>query len=137
MLNLVATTVFLSESTYQVSAVTYLLGFSVMMIWVAFIKYFDYSSEYSFVPRTLSTSVPVTLRTLGGILPVYIGVAFLGMCIWWESYRFSEFNIALFSLYAIMNGDMVWDTYHDISGLNFIMACLYMYVYVFFAVAIV
>ena len=70
-----------------------------------------------------------------GILPIYIGYAFFGLSMFSNSFRFNNFPQSLFTLYAMMNGDSLWDTYYDLSGINFLVSCVYLYTFIFFAIA--
>lgn len=47
------------------------------------------------------------------MIPLFIGYAFLGMAIFWESRRFENFSVSCYTLFALMHGDMIWDTYND------------------------
>ncbi len=127
--------VFIFKISVEVSVNELILGLSCMLTWVSLIRYLDHSYDYSFVPRTLGEAVPVILKTMAGILPLFLGFAFLGIALFWESQRFKSFHYSLFTLYAMMNGDMLWDTYHDISAIHFIIANIFLYCFIFFAIA--
>ena len=42
----------------------------------------------------------------------------------------------MFTLFAMMNGDMVWDTMNDITYYQFLLGFLFMYFYVFFSICV-
>lgn len=86
-----------------------LLGFGCMLTWISFSRYIENATEYSFVNRTMKAALPIVMRTMIGILPFFIGFAFLGLCLFWESSRFSCTSNALFTLFAMMNGDAISD----------------------------
>ena len=64
-----------------------------------------------------------------------MGCALLGLCCFSDSYRFSTLDISIFTLYAMMNGDMIWDTYADLSYFSLIFSFIYLICFVFFAIS--
>jgi len=58
-----------------------------------------------FVLATLRNAFPVILRTIAGVLPIYIGFTLLGTMIFSDSKRFSNFGNSFYNLFAVMNGD--------------------------------
>ena len=59
------------------------------------------------------------------------------MSIFFESYRFSNVNLTMFTLFAIMNGDMVFDTYNDVNKLVIVIGQIYMYTYTLFFICVI
>ena len=57
-------------------------------------------------------------RAIVSVIPVFIGYVFLGMAIFWESRRFATFNVSFYTLFALMFGDMIWDTYNDLIQIH-------------------
>jgi hypothetical protein len=82
----------------------------------------------------MGASFPLVMRAMVGIFPFFIGFAFLGMCLFWESQRFSSSSDSMFTLFAMMNGDSLIDIYSDLGTTKFLLASLYMYFFVFFSI---
>ena len=80
----------------------------------------DFGKEYSILGKTLSLSMPNVLRTLISSVPVIVGYTFLGLCLFWRSNRFSSASGSLVTLYALMFGDMVYDTFYDVNSIHYI-----------------
>ena len=59
-----------------------------MFAYFGLVQYLDYSAKYSFILKTLSHSVPVLIRTVVGILPIYIAVVLLATSLFSLSARF-------------------------------------------------
>ena len=93
-----------------------LIGFGCMMSWIGLIRYMESSENYSILSKTLSLAMPKVLRTLVMIIPVLLGYTFLGVCLFSHSLRFGSTASALFALYTLMCGDMIYLTYYDISS---------------------
>ena len=62
---------------------------------------------------SFSKAGPFVFRALVSVIPLFIGFAFLGMAVFWESRRFGNFGVSCYTLFALMHGDMIWDTYND------------------------
>ena len=90
-----------------------LIGLGCMLAWINLIRYMD-TGKYSIFEKTLTLSMPNVLRTLISALPILMGYTFLGLALFWESNRFNSAAGSLFTLYALMNGDMVYDTSVDL-----------------------
>ena len=63
------------------------------------------------------------------IVPVFIGFSFLGMCLFWKSHNFSTPGETLFTLFSMMYGDVIRETFTDISFEKYLAANLFMYTY--------
>jgi|TARA_B110000285_G_C15092588_1_gene599976 hypothetical protein len=71
---------------------------------------------------SFSKSAPFVARALISMIPLFIGYAFLGMAIFWESRRFGDFSVSCYTLFALMHGDMIWDTYNDMIQIDSVLA---------------
>jgi hypothetical protein len=117
------TNIFQSEQYFVVSMTSELpIGIGCMFAWIGLIKYMESTKEYSILGRTISLSLPHVARTMLSSLPLLCGYAFLGVAIFWRSNRFSSASGSLFTLYALMNGDMVYDSFNDIKHINYLFA---------------
>lgn len=105
-----------------------------MFAWVNLLQYFEYNKSMRFVLATIRNSSPVIMRTIVGVLPVYIGFTLLGLMVFSDSKRFSNFGDAFYNLFAIMNGDEIYSVFRDIDQINFLFACIYVYMYIAFSV---
>ena len=85
----------------------------------------------------MEASMPIVMRAMVGILPFFIGFALLGLCLFWESHRFSSASSSMFTLFALMNGDSITEVYHDISYWKFLLANFYCYFFVFISACVI
>ena len=75
------------------------------------------------------------IRSIIGISPFFIGFAILGQCLFWElEKRFDSFSYAVFSLFAMMNGDNLVPIHEEMVYLDMIKGNLYCFSYVSFSV---
>lgn len=78
----------------------------------------------------LKITVPRVSQFLLGVLPVFFGYALLGMiCFGDVTDRFGSVTETLRSLFAVVNGDIIYDTFNAIefSGIG---GQVYLYVYI-------
>lgn len=113
------------------------MGLGCMFAWLGLIKYMETSKEYSILGRTLQISLPNVMRTLISTIPVLIGYTFLGLCLFWRSNRFSSASGSLVTLYALMFGDMVYDSFYDLNYIHYIYAQIYLYTFLFFSICVI
>ena len=107
------------------------------MAWIGLVRYMETSKEYSILGRTLSLAMPNVMKTLISTLPVLLGYTFLGVSLFWSSNRFSTATGCLTTLYALMFGDMVYDTFYDLSLTHFFSSQVYLYSFVFFSICVI
>jgi hypothetical protein len=113
------------------------LGLGCMLAWWTMLRYLLKTQAYKSMLASFIKSAPYVGRALISMIPLFIGYAFLGMAIFWESRRFSDFTVSCYTLFALMHGDMIWDTYNDLIQIDSIMAQLYLYSYIFISICVI
>lgn len=96
---------FLFRGNFGLHISDYLSGFSCMFAFISLVQYLDYSAKYSFILKTLSYAVPVLVRTMVGILPIFIGACLLAISLFSSSWRFHSASYAAMNLYSAIAGD--------------------------------
>lgn len=114
-----------------------ILGLGAMLTWFSLLKFYQNLKGYNIIANTIENACEIVFKALTGIMPIFIGYGMLGTCIFWRSHRFSSFSTTMFSLFAVMNGDMIFDAWHDIDTVDFLLAQLYLYTFIFFAILVV
>lgn len=114
-----------------------LIGLGCMSAWVGLVRYMETSTEYSILGRTLYLAMPNVLKTMISIMPVLMGYTFLGVALFYQSNRFSSATGCLTTLYALMFGDMVYETFHDLSATHYLYAQVYLYSFIFFSICVI
>jgi hypothetical protein len=130
-LQISASILYLANRNQNYNAIKLLFGIGCMITWVNITRYFKYSPTYFVIYKTLERSLPLVIKYMVGILPIYIGCALLGASLFWKSGRFENFGRSLYTLFAIINGDMIFDTYHDLSSIMTFIGQLYVYAFCF------
>ena len=93
-----------------------------MLAWINITRYIEYYRESAVFIHTLGRSMPYVWRFLLGVFPLFMGYMFLGLALFWDSKRFTTPSGAMFTLFAVLNGDMVYDTYNDLHLIDFVLA---------------
>ncbi len=128
---------FEEAETVSDNSVEMLIGLGCMFAWIGLIRYMDTSRNYSDLAKTLQYAMPNVLKTLISALPILLGYTFLGLALFWKSNRFSSATGCLTTLYALMFGDMVYDTFHDLGQTNYLSSKIYLYSFVFISVCVI
>jgi hypothetical protein len=114
-----------------------ILGFGAFITWISLMKFYQNVKGYNIVANTLENSFEIVFKSLTGVMPIFIGYGVLGTSIFWRSHRFTDFSTSMFSLFAVMNGDMIFDAWHDIDTIDYLLAQLYLYSFIFFSICVV
>lgn len=81
--------------------------------------------------------MPYVWRFLLGVFPLFMGYMFLGLALFWDSKRFTTPSGAMFTLFAVLNGDMVYDTYNDLHLIDFVLSQIYLYSFIILFINVV
>uniref|UniRef100_A0A7S3NE95 Polycystin cation channel PKD1/PKD2 domain-containing protein n=1 Tax=Euplotes harpa TaxID=151035 RepID=A0A7S3NE95_9SPIT len=112
-------------------------GFGTMLTWISLINYYQNVKGFNIITNTIENSSVIIFKAIAGIMPVFIGYGLIGTCIFWRSHRFNTMSTSLFSLFSVMNGDMIFDCWHDIDTVDFLLAQLYLYTFIGFSICVV
>ena len=89
-----------------------MLGLGCALNWISVTRYFSHSRQYSLITRTLQVAIPMNIKIMIGILPIFIGYILLGMSIFWAYVsHFSCFSDTAYCLFCMMNGDSILNTF--------------------------
>ena len=108
-----------------------------MLAWWVMLRYLSKTQAYKAMLASFYKAAPFVARALISMIPLFIGYAFLGMAIFWESRRFADFSVSCYTLFALMHGDMIWDTYNDMIQIDSLLAQLYLYSYIFVSICVI
>lgn len=112
------------------------VGIGTFLCWVSITKYIEHSSTISFFSRTIQHAGPNVIRHAINMLPFFIGFGMLGMAIFWPTFRFRDPSIAYFSLFCIMLGDEISNTFQEVMQFDMMFGALFMFGWVFFSMSV-
>lgn len=127
---------FLARNIVPFDAQTFFVGLGAFLCWVSIMKYIEHAQEYSYFSRTIAHAGPDVIRNLVNVIPFFLGFAFLGMSVFWQGYRFRNPSIAFFSLFCIMLGDEISNTFNETMQIDYLFGAIYMFCFVFFSMQV-
>ena len=71
-----------------------------------------------------------------GILPLWFGVTFLMTTYLYESYHFYSIETSFFTLFYVMHGDTMFDTYYGIQQIS-VVGVLWAYLWITFSIFVI
>jgi len=93
-------------------------------------KYLQYSPDYYVLPNTMAHAGKSIFIVFVSSLPIIIGLSFFCMTCFGSSWRFSSFQKSVIMLWSLMNGDELQNVYQEISSMNFVVAVIFMYTWI-------
>ena len=107
--------------TYKTKGVMdILVGFSCWFAWLNLLRYLEYNKDIHLLTNIMRNSGPQILRFMIGFLPIFFGYVFLGVCLFWRYTKFESVNEAIITLFSLVMGDMVNETFTDVVGVGII-----------------
>jgi len=105
------------------------VGFSCFLTWLNMCQYFESFPGYYMAFHTLGISAGRVLRFLCSVGPLFIGFVLLGVCLFWRSSFFESPGAAAASLFSLMNGDMIHDSFEEVYGIGGLVAHFFLYAF--------
>jgi hypothetical protein len=105
------------------------IGFGCMFAFINIARYIEYSESYAILYTTLRGAMPNVMRYLIGVMPIFLGFVFFGLCVFWKSERFTSPSDVMIILFALAQGDSVFDTFKDLQGFSFFIGQVYLYLF--------
>ena len=102
-----------------------LVGLGCFFSYIIIVRYIQFHSDFSIFYEVVSKSFPIVMRYLGGVFPIFMGYLFFGLCVFWQSERFSTVSRSMYTLFALIQGDAVWDTFMDLKGRSYMIGQVY------------
>ncbi len=112
------------------------VGLGCALCWVTITKYIEHSPSLSVFSRTIEHAGPNIIRHGINMIPFFIGFAMLGLAVFWPTFRFRAPNIAFFSLFCIMLGDEISNTFQEVMQFDMMFGALFMFAWVFFSMSV-
>lgn len=85
-----------------------IIGFGCFFAWVGLVRFINHKS----VSYTIVNTVERSGKTIGfyiiGVVPIFMGYAFLGMCYFWQTGIYYSTPMSMIANYALVNGDSVY-----------------------------
>ena len=128
---------FILSPYFSQSQMELLIGLGCAINWIAVAKYFALSRSYSIITRTLRVAIPINIKIMLGILPIFIGYCLLAMSLFWNNVEFfNNFSNTAYLFFSMMNGDSILVTFHNTTAKYPVLGQLMTYSFVFMAICV-
>ena len=112
-------------------SVKLLSGSGCALIWFSLLRYFEHNKGFYILVATLKRGVPRVARFMVGVMPMMLGYAFFGMvCFGSYSDRFESFSASMITLFAVLNGDVIRETFLNLADKSPYVSQIYMYTFI-------
>lgn len=103
------------------------VGFSCFLTWINVIQYFESFPGYFIAFNTMSRSLFKIMQYLVSVAPLFFAFVLLGVCLFFQSPKFSSPLASTAMLFSLMNGDSVADIFVEVQSIGGWVAQLYVY----------
>eukprot|EP00750_Incisomonas_marina_P015289 INCI18134.3.p1 GENE.INCI18134.3~~INCI18134.3.p1 ORF type:complete len:678 (-),score=116.26 INCI18134.3:2052-4085(-) len=109
----------------------YLDSIGIALLYIQVLHYFEHKHEYFQLIATLQIGIPRVLKFLVGVAPLLLAYNFVGM-IFFANYSpfFANFGAGMITLFAVMNGDEVADSFDQMTTASPVMSQIFWYTYI-------
>jgi len=123
-------------SSIPLDSISLFVGLGCALSWISTEKYIEHSPRLSFFSRTIQHAAPNIMRHAINMMPFFIGFGMLGMAVFWPTYRFRSPFVAYFSLFSIMLGDEISNSFMEIIQFDPLFGPVFMFCWVFLSMSV-
>ena len=113
------------------------IGFGVFLCYLSMGKYIDYSQNYGFFYQTFINTLPDFIPSVISIIPIFNSFIFLGLCLFWNSERFTNISDIIKALVSVTLGDSIYDIITDITEKSNFFGQIYGYIFTILFIIVV
>jgi len=98
---------------------------------VGLVRFLDYDRRFFVVVLTLRKALPRVARLLVGVLPLFLAFALLGVALFGADVDdFRSLGQSCITLFAVLNGDVIRDTFTALTQVHNVAGQVYLYIFV-------
>ncbi|GMH56905.1 hypothetical protein TrRE_jg2546 [Triparma retinervis] len=106
-------------------------GFGCMLLWLSLTQFYRHNKQYYSFILTMQHAIPLLLPFLVGVIPVFVGYAMFGVSYFGsQSALFALPSDAFVTLFSLLNGDVIYQTFTSIWQPNQIIVNVYLYTFI-------
>ena len=123
-------------SSIPLDSISLFVGLGCALSWISTSKYIEHSPKLSFFSRTIQHAAPNIMRHAINMLPFFIGFGMLAMAVFWPTYRFRSPFVTYFSLFSIMLGDEISNSFMETIQFDPLFGPVFMFCWVFLSMSV-
>ncbi|CAK4075261.1 unnamed protein product [Aphanomyces euteiches] len=102
-----------------------------LLLWATFVGYLEHNQRFYSIVLTLRGSIPKVMSFLVGVSPIFFGYAIFGSIVFgYRVDRFGGIQQSCITLFAIMNGDVILETFASLSRDFPLLGAAYLYSFI-------
>ena len=114
-----------------------LQGYATLLSWFCLNAYLVTYKQIAFIPNTFAISSKAVFNGLVGIFPFAFGVAVYTTSQLYSYFRFITINRSLFTMFYVMNGDTVFDSFYGAYAISPWYGVLWGFGWVWFSINVI
>eukprot|EP01029_Cantina_marsupialis_P031246 TRINITY_DN8907_c0_g1_i1.p1 TRINITY_DN8907_c0_g1~~TRINITY_DN8907_c0_g1_i1.p1 ORF type:complete len:669 (-),score=188.98 TRINITY_DN8907_c0_g1_i1:111-2117(-) len=109
----------------------FLLGTGCACLYFSLVRFLESRKAFYVLVLTLWRGIPRVMKFMVGVAPVMLGYAWFGVAYFgFQSDCFRSFTDSMVTLFAVLNGDVIRDTYVDIMYYAPVVSQIYLYSFI-------
>ncbi|CCI48273.1 unnamed protein product [Albugo candida] len=116
-----------------------LYGSGILSLWITIVGYLEHNSYLYSIVLTLRWAIPRVTKFLIGVFPLFFGYTLFGTIYFGSQVEeFGTITSSMVTLFAVMNGDVVLDTFETLSSHSFnIIGNIYLFSFIALSIYVV
>ena len=84
------------------------VGFGCFFAWIGIVRFLNHTSHSYTIVNTLTRSGETIGLYIIGVVPIFMGYAMLGLCLFWQTGIYYTVPMSMLANFAVVNGDSVY-----------------------------
>lgn len=125
---------YIFDKSFKFYTIEIFIGFGALLTWISIVRYLANTKQYTIINRTFMQAIPTLSKVALGIMPIFVGFALLGMCLFWPfTEKFNSLSSSIMILFCVQNGDSIHDLFIGTMQYRFLVGFIFTFVFTFFA----
>ena len=107
----------------------FIIAIGAFLCYISTGKYFDYDATLALFFTSLKNLWSLFFPFVFATIPLFIAFTLVGICIFWNSQRFTNLSDVVMDLFALFMGDAIYDITSDLTDKDKLLAVIYCYLY--------
>lgn len=115
-----------------------LTGGAAFFLWLGLLQWRGAVRQDFAIMKTFRVGAPQVAKVAFGVAPIFFGYTLFGLVYFgFDSTRFGYVTTSMVTLFSLMNGDAIRETFTDLAAFDIVTAQLYLYSFIVFFIYVV
>ena len=129
LFQIIGTLVSLMKQANMNYSTNFVIALGIFLCYISAGKYMDYDPNHALFFRSLSNLWPIFFPFFLATILIFIAFTLAGLCLFWNSERFSDLNAVVKDLFILFMGVNIFDIANDLIDKDLFFGTLYSYGY--------